>query len=350
MKKLFICLLAAMLFITPALADVTLEGTVVATRSAAVLAPAAGVVQDVLVQAGDHVSVGDEVATLQATVTYAEAPGTVKLFGQEGESVATLTSRYGAVLYMAPDQQFTVSASTRNAYDEPENKIIHPGETVYLRCTSNSEHTGVGMVTALSGTSYTVEITQGSFEDGESVYVYRSEDHTATSRIGKGTANYADAVAYTGSETGSVAEIFVADGDHVEAGAPLFSTVESSAYSTELCSTVAGTVASLSVTPVTALEANAMVATISPDEALRLEILADEYDLRSLPVGQSVTLAFGNGLTVQGQVERISGVQYTVESTEEEETDDTVYFPVYVAFQTDGPIACGMTAKVTVGE
>ena len=349
MKKVLICLLAMVLLVSTAMAEgAALEGTVVATRSAAVLAPAAGVVQDVLVLAGQHVAAGQEVAALMETIAYAEVSGTVKLFGQEGESVETVTTRYGAVLYIEQDLQFSVSASTRNAYDAPANKIIHPGEKVYIRCTTNNEHTGVGEVTAVSGSSYTVEVTEGDFADGEGVYLYRSEDYANTSRIGKGTANYADAVACTG--TGSVAEIFVADGDHVEEGTPLFSTVEASAYSADIRTAVSGTVATLDVTPGAAVEAGALVATIYPDDAIRLEILADEIDLRSLAVGQSVTVAFANGVTAQGQVESISGLQYVAETTEEGEEDDTAYFPVYVAFQTDTPIACGMTAKVTLGE
>lgn len=65
MKRLFICLLAAMLLATSALAEpLTLEGTVVAVRSTAVLSTAAGVIRDVSVQAGDHVTAGQAVAAL----------------------------------------------------------------------------------------------------------------------------------------------------------------------------------------------------------------------------------------------------------------------------------------------
>lgn len=160
MKKLFICLLAAMLLTASALAEtLTLEGTVVATQSTAVLSTAAGVIRDVSVQAGDHVAAGQTIAALMEKTIYAETSGTVKIFGEPGESVETVTTRNGAVMYLIPDSKYTVSASTRNAYDEPENKIIQPGETVYVRCTTNSEHTGTGVVIALDGSNYTVEIT-----------------------------------------------------------------------------------------------------------------------------------------------------------------------------------------------
>ena len=52
MKKCFLCLMALLMFTTAASAEsVTLEGTVVSTRTAAVLAPAAGTLDEVLIQA-----------------------------------------------------------------------------------------------------------------------------------------------------------------------------------------------------------------------------------------------------------------------------------------------------------
>ena len=350
MKKALICLLAALLFVTPALAEgFTLEGTVVATRSTAVLAPAAGVVQDVLVQAGEHISAGEKVAALMETITYAEISGIVRVCGESGESAETIASRYGAVVYIEPDVLYTVSASTRNAYEQLENKIIELGETVYVRSTSDTKRTGTGKVTAISDSSYTVELTQGNLSVSESVNIFRSSDYAATSRIGKGTATYSYPVAYTG--TGAVSRILVEDGAYVRKGTPLFATVDAAtAFGNGITATVSGTVATVDITPGTAVEAGALVATIYPDEAIRVEILADEYDLHGITAGQQVTLTFANGATAQGQVESISGVQYVPETTDEEEVDDTVYFPVYITFQTDAPIACGMTAKVSTVE
>ena len=348
MKKLFLCLLAALLLTTSALAEpLTLEGTVVATQSTAVLSTAAGVIRDVSVQAGDHVAARQTIAALMEKTIYAEVSGTVKIFGEPGESVETITARNGAVMYLMPDSKFTISASTRNAYDAPENKIIQPGETVYVRCTTSSEHTGTGVVIALNGSSYTVEITQGDFEDGETVYLYRDPAYPAASRIGKGTVAYADPVAYTG--TGMVAQLMVHDGDHVEKGTALFSTLKASAYNGTQQSHVSGTVASVGVTPGTAVEEGSLLAVIYLDDALRLQILADEVDLRSIVPGQQVVLNFASGMTAQGQVESISGMPYTAEDAAEE-NEDTAYFPVYVSFTAEAPVACGMTAKIQLSE
>ena len=124
MKKCFLCLMALLMFTTAASAEsVTLEGTVVSTRTAAVLAPAAGTLDEVLIQAGDDVEEGLSVASLMGTKVYAEEAGVVHIFGQEGDSVESLTERYGAVVFVEPDVLYTMTASTRYAYDEEENKI-----------------------------------------------------------------------------------------------------------------------------------------------------------------------------------------------------------------------------------
>lgn len=347
MKKFLMLLLTLMLLAAPALADtLSLEGTVVSTQSTAILAGASGVIRDVTVQAGDSVTPGQTVATLMETITYAETAGTVTIFGEAGESAETVTERNGAVMYLSPDSKFTISASTRNAYDEPENKIIRPGETVYVRCTANNDHTGTGVVIALSGSSYTVEITQGTFEDGESVYLFRDPAFAATSRIGRGTAAYADPLACTGS--GMITQLLVSDGAHVEKGTPLFSTVNASAFSGLFRSHIAGTVASVNVTPGTQVEEGAILAVVYPDHARLLQILADEIDLRGITPGQQLTLTFTNGVIAQGQVDYISCLPYTPEESTEEDSD--ACFPVYVTFSAEAPVAYGMTATVTQGE
>lgn len=347
MKKAFICLVLALMCITPALAEgVTLEGTVVSTASTAVLAPAAGVVQDVRLLPGARVSAGDELATLMATVTYAEIDGIVRVCGEVGENAETVVSRYGAVVYIQPEFSYTISATTQNAYDSLDNRIIRLGETVYVRSVNDAARTGSGTVTAISGSSFTVEVKSGNLGVSDSVYLYRSSGMEATSRIGKGTATFAYPVSCTA--TGALSAILVNDGARVSKGTPLFATVDAAAaYADRICATVDGTIASLSVTPGTAVEAGAPVATIYPDDAIRLEILADEIDLRSLAAGQRLTLEFMNGTTAKGQVERISGIRHVPESAGED-AEDTAYFSVYVTFQADAPVSCGMTARVTV--
>ena len=345
MKKCFLCLMALLMFTTAASAEsVTLEGTVVSTRTAAVLAPAAGTLDEVLIQAGDDVEEGLSVASLMGTKVYAEEAGVVHIFGQEGDSVESLTERYGAVVFVEPDVLYTMTASTRYAYDEEETKIIHPGETVYLECISECDHLGKGVVTLVEGTNFKVEVTEGQFKSSETVRVYRNETLESTSRIGRGTMEQASPIAYTGS--GTVTNVYAVDGEAVYRGALLYETVETDAYCDRILSLETGVVASVAVSAGDTVEKGALLAEIYPDDAMRLMVEADEYDLRKLSVGSKVDIEFTCGIKAEGTVERISGIQQEVETTEED-SDEEALFAVYIEFLSSEAVSYGMTAKIT---
>lgn len=345
MKKLLACTMAMLMMTSAALAEgKSYEGKVVSTETVAVLASAAGTVAEVRYQAGERVRAGDEVAVLRESTVYAEQSGTVRVFGGEGESVDTVTARYGAVVYLEPAIEQTLTGNTSYAYDKAENKVIHPGETVYLRSATTAVYEGVGLVTALNGSKYTVEVISGNLLDSQIVYIYRDPAYTAASRIGRGTVNHADPVSITG--TGVISRILVRDGARVEAGTPLFTTVDAAAYSAQMAAPADGVISAVSVSAGTAVEANALIAEIYPDSARRLELIVEGRDLRSIRVGLPVEITFDNGVTASGAVERISGVPYIPESTGED--DDTVYFAVYVTFQSGESIPYGMAAKAVV--
>lgn len=352
MKKLLACALALLMMCTCALAEgKSYSGTVVSTGTEAVLAPAAGVIGEVMFQAGDKVSAGDEVAALKETIVYAENAGTVRVFGKAGDAVATLVTRYGAVVYIEPERSLTLTGNTSYAYDAVENRNIHPGETVYLKSVnSNIGHSGTGLVTVVSGSKFTVEVLDGDIVDEDIVYIYRQEAGTLKSRIGRGTVSYTGATAVSGAGTGVVSDILVADGAYVEAGTPLFATVESTAYNWQMASPATGVVSSVSVAPGDAVEAGALIAQIYPDSAMRFELVVEGEDLRSIRVGDAAQITFDNGMTAAGSVERVSGVPYVQEVVEGEEADDTVYFAVYVAFAADAEVPYGMTGKAVIGE
>ena len=353
MKKLLACALALLMMCSAAMAEgKSYEGTVVSTKTEAVLAPAAGVIGEVMFQAGEEVKAGEAVAALKETIVYAEQSGTVKVFGKAGQSVETLVNRYGAVVYIEPECSLTLSGSTSYAYEAVENKNIHPGEIVYLKCVNtNYDRQGTGIVTVVSGTKYTVEVIDGDLMDEDAVYIYRNVGGTLKSRIGRGTVSYSGATAITTSSgTGVVSKMLVEDGAYVEAGTPLFATVESTAYTWQMLSAVDGVIASVSVAGGDAVESGALIAQVYPDSAMRLELIVESDDLRSIRVGDAAEITFDNGVTATGSVERVSGVAYVPETTDEEETDDTVYFAVYVTFTAEMDVPYGMTGKAVIGK
>ncbi len=342
---LILCLLSAC-----AIADgVSLTGSVVCDSVLVQTASYGGTVENVNVHVGDHVSAGDVLATIETTKVFAEQDGTVRLFGQIGDNAETVATRYGAVAYVEPKIRYTISGSTRNAYNAEANKIIHPGEKVWLNVTSNG-HKGTGIVTSVSGNSYTVEVTDGDLVSGESAIIYRDETLASTSKIGKGNTALAANLAYTG--TGLIAAFAAEDGAEVHAGDLLFETVSGTRNGADQDLTVIraetdGVIATLSINAGAALNAGDTVCEINPDNGLRVEAPIGESDLINLKVGDTVLVEFtyvNNGeFAVAGTGERI-GMIGTAAAEDSEESS----FTVSVKLSDITNAAYGLTAVVSV--
>lgn len=358
MKKLLSLLLALLCCLTPcaALADVSFDGSVVSGGVTSVRAPFGGVVASVSVQAGDRVEAGDAVAEVETTKVYASTDGTVTgLFVQPGDNAETVAARYGAALYIAPANKYSISADIEKAYNDSANKYVNIGETVYTACTSDSDHTAVGVIVAAEGTAYTVETTSGELMMEETVNIYRSSERESSSRIGRGTVSRTAEVAV--SATGSVVALHVSDGDTVERGQLLFETVSGDldglyATGSAITSTVSGVVASVNASAGATLNKGDTVLSVYPDDSLEIEIGVEEYDLGSIDVGDEVNIRFNwdeNGdHDAQGSVRAISFLPETAEAGAEASSD--AIYNAYVTFTPDESTRLGMTVIVTVPE
>lgn len=350
LSLLLSALLICALLITSASAEIiSFDGTVAAKDTVEVYAPIGGSVADVLVSAGETVKNGDVLVALKTTKVYATEAGTVTgVFGQAGDDASTVASRYGAVMYIEGESSFTVSASTDNAYNATENKFVHIGETVYLVSRSASTHTGTGVITAVSGTSYTVEVKSGTFEAGESCDIYRDAKHTTTKRIGRGTTARVNPTAVTGS--GSIVRYAVKNGDTVTRGQLLFETLTGSfdglyMSGDTIVATADGVVGSISAQRGGSVSKDAAVAVIYPAGSMRVEGAVAEADLSYIKVGDKVELEMNwnpDAAPLTGTVSMISSVATTSGS-------DTTY-TVYIDFTPTSDIRYGMTCLVSTVE
>ena len=353
MKKLMAVLLAALLLAAvsfSALAEsVTMNGTVVNVAPQTISAPLGGTVKEVYVSGGDQVAAGDALALLEGNKVYALEDGTVRLFGDTGDSAEMVANRYGAVAYIEPACEYTLTASTKSAYDKEENRTIHPGEKVYLRCAEDSKHTGEGIVTSVSGTSFGVEVTSGSFLNGESVYVYRWDTFASTSRIGRGEISRQDPVAYTAD--GVIVNYAVKDGSYVKKGDVLFETLSGSFSNLTgdlnvIRAAADGVVASLSLSRGEAVEAGTAVAELYANEAMRIEASVTETDLQYFSVGDTVRVELiyldDGEYTLEGTVEKISRIG-AASGEEAEEAS----FSVYIVPSKTDKLLYGMTAVIS---
>lgn len=220
-------LLLALALPLAAQAETVFAGEVTAETAQVIAAPYGGLVEDVRVRVGDSVKIGDPIATVETTKTYASTDGTVSgVFAHEGDSADGVKTQYGALVYIEPINRFTLACSTEKGYNSSENRYIHIGETVFLKCTKDGSHQGRGVVTGLDekdDSKFTVEVTGGEFYMGETVDIYRSGDYANASRIGRGTVGRTQTVAVNAE--GSVLKMHVKAGDTVERGELLFETV-----------------------------------------------------------------------------------------------------------------------------
>ena len=349
-KHILPAVLAAALMIMPVAnaETISLSGTVAAAEETVAYAPIGGTIETVYVTAGQKVSKGDALLTLKTTKVYASQSGTITgILGQVGEDADTVVENYNGVMYMEGDVRFTLSASTSNAYKSAATKYVHVGENVYLVNTSDSTVTGTGVITAVSGTSYTVEVTSGDFTPSEKYDIYRDESHTSTSRIGRGTVSRTDPIAVTGS--GCIVSIAVQNGDYVERGQLLFETLTGTTDNGEVPSTTIyaeedGIVEEVNVSAGSTLTKGDAIATICKTDKLCMEAEVNESDLSYVNVGDTVDMEFNwnEEVTATGTVTDIS---YSATSD-----SSSVTYTVHVEFTPDDTTRLGMSATINTRE
>ena len=355
-RRILAGMMALSLLCAPALAELSLDGSVVSGGEETVRAPFGGIIEQMLVHAGDLVSVGDPVASIVTTRVYAPQDGTVaSVCAQPGDGAEGVIARYGAVLYIEPVNRYTVQASTEKAYNSSATRYVHIGEKVYLSCTKDGSHRGTARVTKVEAaeeggiTNYALEVTSGDFYIGETVGVFRSADYAASSRIGRGDVGQAEAVAVAGE--GSVLKMHVSPGDAVERGQLLFETVTGAldglyAGDSTVVSDVSGIVASVDAKSGAGIDKDGSLITVYPFDELQIEARVNVLDLYAVREGDAVEIEFDldpdSLRRYEGTVERISYLT----SGEEGQT----YYSAYISFTADAHVRMGMPAIVYLSD
>lgn len=344
------------------IAEMVFDGVVSGGDAQFVLAPFGGVVDAVNVRAGDRVKQGQVLASLQTTKVYADAQGRIAgVFGREGDATEGVTERYGAVLFIEPTNKYTLAASTEKAYNRSENKFVHVGEEVYLKCTADGSHRGAGIVTGMGEKAgeYNVEVTGGEFYMGETVNIYRRSDYAESSRIGRGTVAAAKVVPIKGS--GSILKMHVKNGDFVERGELLFETVTGTldglyAPGSQIVCDTGGIVASVEAGAGASVEKAGKILSIYPDENTRIEMQVRESDLGYIHEGMSVDIEFNwdpdRTTRFEGVVTGISYLSASAAGSREgggaapAASSEEPTYTAYVRFTPDSSVRLGMTVLV----
>ncbi len=303
------------------------DGTIEAGSIQTIFAPYSGVVGDFDVQAGDALVAGDALFAISTQKVYADFEGRiVGLFAQEGDSAASVQERYNALCSLEYTSLYRGDCSTTGADDDNEDRIVYPGEKVFIRSSGNNEREGEAVITGVSGKSYTLEVTYNDhLRLNEQIKVYRDSDFDADSCIGSGRLSRMDPVAVTAE--GYVLRVHVTEGQQVARGEVLFELVPDApdgAAEGALAMPKDGVLLSVLCQSGQSVAKDAPMATFCPAGSLKLVCTVDEEELMEIEQGQvvRVTLDAYPEQPIKGVVSKISytagdnGYDVTVELEE----------------------------------
>ena len=305
---------------------------------------------DYSLKAGDAVKTGDAMFTLSTTKVYAPFDGTVHgVQAQPGDEAATVSDRFGALLYMEPTGKYTVSATTANAYksdsNNNENRYLNEGETVYLRSSDDNDRTGVGVITTVDGRNFTVEVKEGNLNVEDTVSVYRDMKYTNAGHI----ASYAKVQRAASSAIkaeGSVLKCLVTEGQNVKRGDLLLETVTGTldglkGVSDTITAPEEGTIVSVTKASGAAINQNDVLATYYTQDDLWIQFTVDESDLDTIVAGMKAKVTF-DALTTRDALE---GSVVSVASIPGETGGSSKYM-AYVKVSDTATLRDGMTVSV----
>lgn len=323
--------------------SVSMSGTIEPECVQMISAPTSGSIVE-CAETGDRVKAGDTLAVIDTVRVYAPCDGIARgIRAEEGDDLSAVSTAYGGVMYIEPTSRYIIQATTQNAYDANENRMIHVGETVYLTSVNNSERTGVGVVTSVTGENYTVEVTESNIRLNETCRVSRDEDSTETkSRIGQGKTQRNNPVAVTAD--GSLVKLHVQEGEAVNQGDLLMEIVPDALEadaSNELKADQDLIVLSQISGKGSAVQKKQTILQVFPVGTLQAVVQVYEEDLDSIQEGDPVQVKLdvdSERYVYEGTIEKISYVP--------SESSGGVAYDVTVSFENDDFVRMGMSVTV----
>ena len=319
----------------------TANAVIVAPETAKITAPFSGTLLPFDLTAGDEVAAGDTLFAMDTVPVYATQSGTVSaVFAKAGDDASGVIAHYGSLAVIEPTHALYVAADNSQAYDDDENRYLHAGETLYLKCGNDK---GTGIVTSVSGNAYNVEILTGSFYVGDTVRCYRESGTPSDSETGRGrVTRYAD---ISVAAEGRIVAVHVKAGDTVSVGDLLFEVIDGqSAKDVPLTLTapVSGAVTSLSTVSGAQVYRGQLLCEIADLTKLELSAEVDELDFSAISVGTtlSFTLDAYAGETFSGTVTEIRPVGIT--------RQNATYYDVRITLPAGKTLLPGMNATVTI--
>jgi len=266
----------------------TANASIVVPETIKITAPFAGTLRPFDLAVGDSVAVGDVLFEIDTVPVYAKQAGTVAaVLASEGDDADGVIARHGALAVIEPELALYIDASNKEAYDDEDNKYLHAGETLYLKCGNEK---GEGRVTSVNGKDYIVEILDGSFDVDDTVRCFRESAMPSDSETGRGKVRrYPDTSV---AASGRVVKVHVQPGDKVEVGDLLFETIDalSAKDASPVISTpVSGAVMLMQAASGAQVYRGMLLCEIADLSAPELSAEVDELDIAAIRVGDVLT-------------------------------------------------------------
>ena len=341
--SVFTALLLALTLVCACALAATANATIVAPDTVKITAPFAGTLKPFDLTATQEVAAGEALFGIDTVPVYATQDGTVAaVFAGVGDDASGVQSRYGAMAVIEPALALYIDADTAQAYDDDDNRYLHAGETLYLKCGNEK---GTGRVASVSGKDYIVEILTGSFDVGDTVRCFRESSTPSDSETGRGKVKRYDDVNVVSD--GRVAKVHVKPGDTVKVGDLLFEMIDAQSArdaSPVIATPVSGAVSAVYVASGAQVYRGALLCEIADLSTLELSVEVDELDIDRVKIGDvlSFTLDAYAGQTFSGAVTEIRPIGSA--------RQNATYFDVRVAAPQGVTLLPGMNATVTIGE
>ena len=300
MKRFLLYLMALTLACSPACAEIA-NGTTGVHNTVPIVAQSTGILESLAAEAGQRVSADETIGRIRETRVFAEQDGKIASLNiRAGQKIS------GTALQITPDCRYTVYCTADDAYETAETMFPHSGETVYIRCTANGTHRGIGTITLMEEDDYLVEPFGGEFQIGETVKLYRSADFSKKQCVGKGTVVAAEAIGYECE--GTIGEVYVVKGAQVEKGQLLYTYV--SGETGMISSPADGIVRELNAAAGDAVTDGQIIGAVAAYGDIRIAVKIGESAAGALRTGAKVECSAAAGkeeTTAAGTVESVAG-------------------------------------------
>lgn len=328
-KTIIFFLLFSLMIISVTRAEIY-NGQTVGTAETALRASSGGILEHFPLLEGELTETDQILGSVSVHRVFSDQDGIVSL---KESRIASLYT--GVVAAVTPQRKYTVMATSDKGYNNADVRFVHMGEPLYIRCTVDGSHLARGIISAVNGAEFDVEVTGGELFVGETVYLYREKDYSIPSRVGMGTVVEALPVEYSVSDA-FVQAICVTDGQKVERGQLLFTWTDG--QSVEVVSPVSGIARTVLVSPGNQVTKDQVLAWIVPENELSVRIFVPESELSHLTNPTEVSVTFASDP---------ESVRHPGVITDISHTDEGQGYTVLIRAE-DTPAFIGLSAEVSI--